>query len=63
MIRLLVECPEAKWVVSVPGIRNVWQLAQAPTDTIRSIPGLGPARRLKLRAYLISKNVPVAWEA
>lgn len=63
VIRLIVECPEIKWVVSVPGIRNVWQLCQLPTESIRAITGLGPARRRNLRAYLISKNIPVAWEA
>jgi len=60
--RLLVECPEVKWVASVPGIRNVWQLSQLPTSAIREIPGLGPARRRNLRAYLVGKSIPVAWE-
>lgn len=62
-IKLVVDCPEAKYVAGVPGLGNVWQLSQAPTAWIQSIPGLGPARRKKLRAYLVSKNVPVAWEA
>jgi hypothetical protein len=61
--RLIVECPEAKYVASVPGLGNVWQLSQTTRDVLLGIPGMGPARRRKLRAYLVSKQIPVAWEA
>lgn len=60
---LLAECPEVKFVCGVPGLRNVWQLSRATTEFIHAVPGLGPARRKKIKAYLQSKQVPVAWEA
>ena len=60
---LLPDVPDLRFVIGQPGLRNVWQLCQAPTGTIHEIPGLGPARRKKIRAYLIGKDVPVAWEA
>ena len=60
---LASEFPDIKYVAGVPGIRDVWQLAQARTETIHGIAGLGPVRRKKLRAYLTSKNVPVVWAA
>lgn len=63
LTKLLTECPELKFVAGVPGLGNVWQLSQAPTARIHDIPGMGPARRKKIRAYLIGRNVPVVWEA
>lgn len=63
LAKLVPECPEMKYLVGVPGLRNVWQLSQAPTEWIKAIPGLGPARRRKVWEYLRSKNVPLRWEA
>lgn len=63
-ITLLVsECPDVKFLAGVPGIKTTWQLSQASTATIHAIPGLGPVRRKKIRAYLIGKRIPVIWEA
>lgn len=62
VIRLIAECPEIKFVAGVPGLKTVWQLSQAPTAWIHAIPGLGEKRRQKLHAYLISRQVPVAWK-
>lgn len=60
---LLTECPEIKFVVGVPGLRNVWQLSQATTATVHAIPGFGPKRREAVRKYLVGRRVPCSWEA
>lgn len=59
--RLVRECAELKYLAGVPGLANVWQLCRASTETMHSIPGLGPARLAKVRAYLVGKNIPVSW--
>jgi hypothetical protein len=59
--RLLADCPDMKYVASVPGLGNVWQLSQASTPTIHEIAGLGPKRRKAIHDYLASKNVPCKW--
>lgn len=61
--RLVGECPEMKWVAGVPGMKTAWQLSQAPTAWVHAIPGLGAARRKKIRKYLVDKGVTVLWEA
>lgn len=63
LTRLVKDCPEMKFVIGVPGMKNVWQLSQAPTEWVHAIPGLGAARRKKIRAYLVKQNVPVVWAA
>jgi len=60
---LLPHCPDIKYVVGTPGIRNAWQLSTASTATIHAIPGLGPKRRQAIRKYLLEHQVPVHWEA
>lgn len=62
VVRLITECPELKFVAGTPGLKTVWQLSQAPTEWIHSIPGLGEKRRKRIHAYLIGKDVPVAWK-
>jgi len=59
--RLMTDCPDMKYVASVPGLGNVWQLCQASTPTIHEISGLGPKRRKAIHDYLASKNVPCKW--
>lgn len=63
LTRLQGECPEIKYLLGTPGLKNVWQLSQAPTAWIQAIPGLGPARRKKIRAYLTGKGIQVIWAA
>lgn len=63
LTRLQGECPEIKYLLGTPGLKNVWQLSQAPTAWIQAIPGLGPARRKKIRGYLVGKGIQVIWEA
>jgi hypothetical protein len=60
---ILKDCPDVKYIVGVPGIRNVWQLSRASTATVHAIPGLGPKRRQAVRRYLAEQRVPVSWEA
>lgn len=44
------------------GIKNVWDLAQAPIDRILDTPGVGPKMANKIRAALLALSVPVAWK-
>lgn len=57
------QCPDVKYIIGTPGIRNVWQLSQAPAALIHSIPGLGPKRRQAVLKYLRDNQVPVVWVA
>lgn len=59
---ILPFCPEAKYVKdALPKVRNVWQLSQLSTATVRAVPGLGPKRRKALLDYLHSHQVPTKW--
>lgn len=57
---MLADCPEMKYVQGA--FKNAFQLANASTPHIRSIPGFGPARRRKVYDYLKAHNVVVHWE-
>jgi hypothetical protein len=59
---LVADCPDMKFIAGVPGLRDTWQLSQAPSALIHSINGLGRVRRKKIHTYLVDKNVPVIWE-
>jgi len=58
--KLVEECPEMRLVEQYG---SVYALSRLSTESIRLVPGLGPVKRKKIREYLLSKNVPVKWEA
>lgn len=60
---ILPHCPDLKYVIGQPGIKNVWQLSQQTTATINAISGLGPKRRKAILDYLHSHQVPTKWTA
>jgi hypothetical protein len=60
---ILPHCPDIKYVVGTPGIRNVWQLSQQTNATMAAIPGLGPKRRKAILKYLHEHQVPTTWDA
>lgn len=59
-ISCIQECSALKYVTAE--FPNMWALANAPQDSIRTIPGLGAKRRQAIHDYLVAKNVPVTWE-
>lgn len=60
-LRLASECPEVRSVSAY--FPNALKLSTATTEQMHSIPGCGPVKRRKIKAYLASKGVNVGWEA
>lgn len=59
--RLVPSCPDVKHLLGNPGLKNVWQLTQAPTGWVHAIPGLGPKRRKAIHSYLTEQGVVTVW--
>ena len=48
-------------LLSVGGVKNVWDLANADVEKLLKVRGIGPTRLELVEAYLKAKDVTVTW--